>query len=165
MINNNLIEILRSIPWFLGLNPKQLERLASISTVVQYQPGNVIFSEGDRTINMYIILAGEVGIDVSIPTRGLVRTYVAEPLDIIGWSKMTPVVRQRVASTIALSDVTLLEIKGDQLLALCDEDHLVGYVVFRRIANVVATNLLTTKLQLMEMILQPSQELPPKTKV
>lgn len=163
MINTNLTEILHSIPWFLGLNQKQLEQLASISALIEHQPGDVIFSEGDRAVNMYIILAGEVGIDVSIPTRGLIRTYVAEPLDIIGWSKMTPVVRQRVASTIALCDVTLLEIKGDQLLALCDEDHLVGYIVFRRIANVVATNLLTTKLQLMEMILQPSQELPPNT--
>ena len=158
-----LLDALKSIPWFLDFNSKQMDRIAGISSIMDVNAGETIFCEGDRVDNMYIILDGQVEVAMTVPGLGEHRIYVAEALDIIGWSKMTPVVRQRVASTIALCDVTLLEIKGDQLLALCDEDHLVGYIVFRRIANVVATNLLTTKLQLMEMILQPSQELPPNT--
>lgn len=153
-----LFDALKSIPWFLDFNSKQLERLAAISTITELNAGDTLFCEGDRVDNMYIILEGRIGVDMMVPAYGLQRIYVAEPLDILGWSKMTPVVRQRVASTVAITDARLLVVNGDDLAALCDEDHHIGYVVTRRLANVVAANLLHTKLQLMDLILQVSGE-------
>ncbi|GIV66169.1 MAG: hypothetical protein KatS3mg047_0562 [Bellilinea sp.] len=158
MHTSNLIETLRTIPWFLDLKPQQIEALAAISSIVQYQEGETIFCEGDRVDNIYIILSGEIGVDIAVPSRGIVRITTAEPLDIIGWSKLTPVVRQRTASTIALKDSTLLVLNGDELNRLCEEDPRLGYVIMRRVANVVASNLLTIKLQLMDLILQSSRQ-------
>lgn len=152
------IDALKSIPWFLDFNSKQLERLADISAIIELRAGETLFCEGDRVDNMYIILDGQIGVDMMVPAHGSQRIYVAEPLDILGWSKMTPVVRQRVASTQAITDARLLVINGDDLAALCEEDHHIGYVVTRRLANVVAVNLLHTKLQLMDLILQVSGE-------
>lgn len=153
-----LIDALGSIPWFLDFNSKQLERLSAISSIIELKAGDTLFCEGDRVDDMYIILEGRIGVDMSVPAYGTQRIYVAEPLDILGWSKMTPVVRQRVASTQAITDARLLVINGDDLAALCEDDHHIGYVVVRRLANVVAANLLHTKLQLMDLILQMSGE-------
>lgn len=158
MQNTDLIKTLRTIPWFLDLKPHQIEALAAISSIAEYREGQPIFCEGDRVDNLYIILSGEVGIEIAVPTRGIVRIGTAEPLDIIGWSKLTPVVRQRTVSTIALRNSTLLVINGDELNRLCEEDHRLGYIIMRRVANVVASNLLTIKLQLMDLILQSSNE-------
>jgi CRP/FNR family cyclic AMP-dependent transcriptional regulator len=154
-----ILKTLKSIPWFLELSQRQLETLAGISSLVEFNAGQTIFGEGDQLEHMYIILEGEVGVDMSVPSRGQVRIYVAEPLDIIGWSKMTPVVRQRTASVIALKTTHLLLIQGDELLALCDQDRQVGYIIFKRLANVVASNMLITKLQLLDRILHSSSEL------
>jgi len=154
-----ILEILKSIPWFLDLSRKQLEMLASISSIIDVKAGQVIFCEGDQLDHMYIILEGEVAVDMAVPTRGQARIYVAEPLDIIGWSKMTPVVRQRVGTTTALKNTRLLLIQGDELFALCEQDRQVGYIVFKRLANVVASNMLMTKLQLLDRILHSSHEL------
>ncbi len=154
-----ILETLKTIPWFLDLNQRQLEMLASISSIIDVKAGQTIFCEGDQLEHMYIILEGEVAIDMAVPTRGVVRISVAEPLDIIGWSKMTPVVRQRVGTTIALKNTRLLLIQGDELLSLCDQDRQVGYVVFKRLANVVASNMLMTKLQLLERIMHTSNEI------
>lgn len=160
MVNQTgILDVLTTIPWFLDLSKRQLEALASISSLVEFKAGQMIFNEGDQLDNMYIILDGEVGVDMSVPTRGQVRIYVAEPLDIIGWSKMTPVVRQRVASTTALKNTRLLLIQGDDLLTLCDQDRQVGYVIFKRLANIVASNMLMTKLQLLDRILHSSHEM------
>lgn len=153
-----LIDTLKSIPWFLDFNSKQLERLASISTIIEVSAGEVIFCEGDRVDNMYIILDGQIAVDSAVPGHEAVRIYQAEALDIIGWSKMTPVIRQRVATTTALKDSRLLVINGDDLTNLCEEDNHIGFVIMRRLANVVATNMLTTKLQLLDLILQLSGE-------
>lgn len=153
-----LIDALNTIPWFLDFNPKQMERLANISTIMELTAGETLFCEGDRVDNLYIILAGQISVEMTVPAHGTQKIYIAEPLDILGWSKMTPVVRQRVASTAAISDARLLVINGDDLAALCEEDHHIGYVVIRRLANVVAANLLHTKLQLMDLILQLSGE-------
>jgi CRP-like cAMP-binding protein len=153
-----IIDILKSIPWFLDLNHRQLETLASFSSVIEYKAGQVIFNEGDQLDHMYIILDGEVGVDMSVPTRGPVRIYVAEALDIVGWSRLTPVVRQRTATITALKNTRLLCIHGDELLEFCEQDHHVGYVIFRRLANIVASNMLIMKLQLMERILHSTSE-------
>ncbi|MEN4013351.1 MAG: Crp/Fnr family transcriptional regulator [Bellilinea sp.] len=152
-----LIETLKAIPWFLELKPQQISALAAISSIMTIEAGNSIFCEGDRVDNIYIVLSGAIGMDMAVPTQGIVRIYTAEALDIIGWSKLTPVVRQRTASAIALQDSTLLVINGDALSQLCDDDVRVGYIIMRRLANVVASNLLTIKLQLMDLILQTSQ--------
>lgn len=151
---STLIETLKTIPWFLELKPQQISALAAISTIVEVKAGNSIFCEGDRVDNIYIILSGAIGMDMAVPTQGIVRIYTAEALDIIGWSKLTPVVRQRTASATALKDSTLLVINGDEMSQLCEDDPRVGYVVMRRLANVVASNLLTIKLQLIDLILQ-----------
>lgn len=153
-----LIETLKSIPWFFDFNAKQLEHLASISTILEVKAGSTIFCEGERVDNVYIILDGQVAVDSSIPGHESVRIYQAEALDIVGWSRLTPIVRQRVATTSVLKDARLLMINGDELERLCEEDNHIGFVIMRRIANVVATNMLTTKLQLMDRILQLSGE-------
>ncbi len=159
MVNQSrIIDTLKSIPWFLDLNQRQLETLASFSSIIEVKAGETIFYEGDQLDHMYIILEGEVGVDMSLPTRGPQRIYVAEALDIIGWSKLTPVVRQRTASTTAIKNTRLLRIHGDELLTFCEQDRQVGYVIFRRLANVVASNMLITKLQLMDRILHSSSE-------
>ncbi|HEY4691995.1 MAG TPA: Crp/Fnr family transcriptional regulator [Bellilinea sp.] len=158
MLPTLLTDTLKSIPWFFDFNAKQLERLASISAILEVKAGTTIFCEGDRVDNVYIILDGQVAVDSDIPGHGSVRIYQAEALDIIGWSKLTPIVRQRVATTAALKDSRLLVINGDGLESLCEEDNHIGFVIMRRIANVVATNMLTTKLSLMDLILQLSGE-------
>ena len=163
MVNKtDLIEILNGIPWFLEFNQKQLDNLASIASIVEIQKEESIFCEGDRVDNVYTLLSGEVDVFATIPSRGQVHIYFAEPLDIIGWSRMTPVVRQRTASAVAVRDTRLLVLNGDELSELCENDSHVGYVIMKRLANVVASNVLMFKLQLMEQIVQTSDQVIPE---
>ena len=83
------------------------------------------------------------------------RIYTAEAMDIIGWSSITPVVRQRTAGARAVLPSRLVRMQATALYKLCDEDHDLGYVVMRRLSNVVASRLLTTRLQLLDMFAHP----------
>ncbi len=147
-----LTNTLRRIPWFVDLSPSQIECLSSIAMLHELETGEFLFKEGDREDSLYILLEGQVALEVEVPTRGQVQIYTAEMLDILGWSSMTPIVRQRTASLRATKPCLLLGFNSKLLQQLCDEDHELGYIIMRRLANVVANRLLTTRLCLFDLI-------------
>jgi CRP/FNR family transcriptional regulator, cyclic AMP receptor protein len=151
-------QALENIPWFLDLNGSQLERLANIASFQQVNVGEEVFHEGDREDFLYIVLEGQVALETFVPSRGLIKTFTAEPLDIFGWSSLTPVVRQRLSNARAVLPCRLIAIEGESLKVLCDEDHDVGFVIMRRLANIVASRLLSTRLALFDVIVQNSNE-------
>jgi CRP/FNR family transcriptional regulator, cyclic AMP receptor protein len=148
----DLSKMLRRIPWFVELEQSQLDRLATIATLYQYEAGDFVFKEGDREDCLYVLLEGQVVLEVEVPTRGQIQFYTAEILDVIGWSSMTPIVRQRTASARAVCPSALIGFNNKLLEQMCDEDHELGYIIMRRLANVVANRLLTARLCLLDII-------------
>jgi CRP-like cAMP-binding protein len=114
--------------------------------------GEYLFHQGDKEDYLYILLEGQVAIEVDTPTGERVVLYQAEPVDILGWSSVTPVIRERTASAHALVPSKLLALDAIKLRQLCDEDHQLGYVIMRRLANVIATRLQVTRMELIESL-------------
>jgi len=154
----DLTTTLQSIPWFLELNHERLERLVKITTLREIKASEDLFAEGEKDDFLYIVLEGKIAIEIFVPSHGKIRIFTAEPLDIIGWSSMTPVVRQRTATARAILCSRVAAIDAKQLHQLCEEDHDIGYIIMRRLSNVVASRLLTTRLQLLDMLAHPSLE-------
>jgi CRP/FNR family transcriptional regulator, cyclic AMP receptor protein len=150
-----LIDALQSIPWFQELSTEHFNKLLGVANLRKFEAGQEIFHEGDREDNLYIVLEGRVAIEMSVPGRGRMRILTCEPMDVVGWSSVTPVVRQRTAGARAVLPTRLVLLNADGLRKVCDEDHDLGYVVMRRLANVVASRLLTTRLQLLDMFANP----------
>jgi len=90
-----------------------------------------------------------------VPHRGKIRFYTAEPGEVFGWSSVTPTIRQRTAGATAVVDGLIVCISAEKLRQACEEDHDLGYLVMRRLANVVAGRLLVTRLQLLDMFANP----------
>ena len=149
---NELIHEIQNVPWFNELSSFQVECLAQICSFREVKPGEELFREGDRPDNLYVVLSGEIVLEYFIPSMGKLCLTRAEPLDIVGWSCMTPIARQRAVTARACQPSRLIAIKGEELLGLCEEDHDLGYLVMRRVANVVASHFLTTRLHLFELI-------------
>ncbi len=149
---------LQTIPWFQELDPQHFDSLCGITCLKKVEPGEELFREGDKEDFLYIVLEGRVAIEIYVPGRGRQRIYTAEPMDIVGWSSATPVVRQRTASARAVLPGRLVYLDAVKLRQLCDQDHDLGYVVMRRLANVIAGRLLVTRLQLLDMFANPTTE-------
>jgi CRP/FNR family cyclic AMP-dependent transcriptional regulator len=154
----DLVRAIQSIPWFIDMQSDQIERLAGIAGIRSLEAGEVLFLEGDREVYMYIILDGQINLENYVPTHGVLYLYTADPLDILGWSSMTPVVRQLTATARALCPSKLLAFDSDALKRLCEEDHDLGYIIMRRMANVVASQLLVSRLVLYDLIMKLVQE-------
>jgi CRP-like cAMP-binding protein len=153
MLNQaEITSTIKSIPWFFDLSHESINRLSSIAEITTYDAGKVIFSEGDQHPSLYVVLDGKVRLDSFVPGRGSLPLYTAESLDVIGWSSLTPVVRQMTCTAIVSSPVKLLTFNAHTLMATCESDCELGFVIMRRLANIVASQLLTHRLHLLEII-------------
>lgn len=150
----SITEALKIIPLFLDFNEEQLNRLSQIAEVIELDPGDTPVVEGQPLDYLYIIIDGEIQLEVYVPSYGNMETARLGPLDIFGWSAMTPVVRQRTGTTTAATHCRLIRIMGKQLYTLCEEDHNIGFYIYRRIANVAARSFLATRLQFMNLLVE-----------
>lgn len=145
----------QKIPWFQELDPVHLQKMSEISRLRHVRAGEVLFREGDAEDYLYIVVEGRVALDMFIPHRGKVRIYTAEPWDVFGWSSVIPIVRKRTAGAVAVVEGAVIAIHSEKLRQVCDEDHDLGYLVMRRLANIVASRLMVTRLQMLDMFASP----------
>ncbi|MEN4042893.1 MAG: cyclic nucleotide-binding domain-containing protein [Anaerolineaceae bacterium] len=156
--DTRLIETLKNIPWFFELKPASFERLLSIAELRELPAGQILFREGERAVDFYIILSGQMVIETLVPCHGNIPTFTAGALDVVGWSCLTAFTRQRANSARAITDCRLIAMNGEALRIMCDEDHDLGYIITRRLVNIIASHMLTTRLHLYDIIVQGSQE-------
>ncbi len=130
-------------------------KLAEIAGMVELEKGEQLFNEGGKEDFIYIVINGRIGLEIFVPARGRMRIETAEPMDLVGWSSVTPVVRQRTASARAVIDSRLISLDAEKLRGMCDEDYKFGYLFMRRIANIIASRLMVTRLQLLDMFASP----------
>jgi len=153
MLNQaDLTTTIKSIPWFLELNPESLHRLSGIANLCSFNTGDVLFSEGEQHPILYILLEGKVLLESFVPGHGTMPIFVAESLDVIGWSSLTPMVRQKTSTARALEHTVALSFAAEAMMELCESDCELGFVIMRRLANIVASRYLNHKLHLLELI-------------
>jgi CRP-like cAMP-binding protein len=148
---------LQKVPWFNFLTPEHFKKVVELTHLHHAKAGEVFFREGDKQDYVYIVLDGRVSLDIFVPHHGKVRFYTAEPYDVFGWSSVTPNMRQRTAGAVAVLDSTVACIDADGLRLFAEEDHDFGYLLMRRLSNVVASRLMVTRLQLIDMFSEPTE--------
>ena len=151
---------LKKIPWFRDLPEKHLITLTEIGTLRRAKAGEVFFREGDKENFVYVVLEGRVALDIFVPHHGKMRFYTAEAWEIFGWSSVTPAVRQRTAGAQAVIDSLVVGFDAEKLHRACEADHDLGYIVMRRLSNIVASRLMVTRLQLLDMFAATPSETP-----
>jgi CRP-like cAMP-binding protein len=149
-----LTETLNGIPWFLEMKPEQIERLARIGLLRELKTGESLYCEGMSQDSIYVLLEGELTMDFYVPTFGTVHVYTAEPLDVIGWDPLAPVIRQRISDATAIQPSLLVGFQGEELRKLCEEDHELGFVIYKRLTNVVASRLINVRLAMTDAMIK-----------
>jgi CRP/FNR family transcriptional regulator, cyclic AMP receptor protein len=160
MDQDPILKTLQRIPWFHELNLAQMEALSRIACLRDMIEEEVLFSEGDGEDCLYVLIEGQLRFEAHVPGHGQFMLYTLEPLDIVGWSVLTPVVRQRTGTITAITPSELICFNSKILRQLCDEDHDFGFVIMRRVANVVASRMLVTRLRLFELLHKTDEHSP-----
>jgi len=155
MAEEAIADILGRNPWFQSLKPAHFEKLMAIASRGEWSEGQTIFAEGEQSAKLYLILEGQVAIEKYVPGQGRVTLLTVGPAELFGWSALVPVIGTRTATARAVTPTDAVVFDTLALQKACDEDHDLGYLVYRRLTNVIAGRLSATRLQLLDMYSLP----------
>ncbi|MBT3153950.1 cyclic nucleotide-binding domain-containing protein [Streptomyces sp. CHD11] len=137
-----------SMPRALPLDHR--DRLVRTAREVSFPQGTRLFEEGGRADRFWVIRTGTVELDMHVPGR---RAAVIERLghnELVGWSWLfSPHVWQLGAE--AATPVRVYEFDAPAVLALCEEDPVLGRAVARWVGDVVAHRLHASRIRLLDL--------------
>ncbi|MFM8320176.1 MAG: SpoIIE family protein phosphatase, partial [Chloroflexota bacterium] len=107
------LNLLRSVPFFAGVQPEALDLLEQASHRVTFQPGEDIMCEGDLEHSMWVVLSGEVEIYKS--TAGQVTVLSRRGVGEIVGEMAFFEARPRSASVRAVQTCRMMEITESRL--------------------------------------------------
>ena len=103
---------------------------------MRFEPGDVIFEEGDPAHRFYLIRTGKVALQLVSYRIEPFTLMTLEEGDIIGWSWLFPPYRWKFTAK-ALGVIRAISIDGRSVCARCDEDHDLGYELMKRFAQII----------------------------
>ena len=151
-----LMETLGSIRFFDGVAKKHLEDLVDIARVEEYEEGEILFEEGQPVDAVYLVVDGEVALEVSASGINPQHVLTVGTGESLGWSALMER-RRRTATARATAPTTLVRINGEQLIELCERNPSFGFEIMRKTAAALARRLNAMRQRFLEVYrLQPA---------
>ncbi len=118
------------------LKPRQIEVLASLAMEVHFEPGQLIFRQGDPANRFYLILQGRVELEIGVQDGSEISMRSLGPGDEAGWSWLLTPGFFRTNARAVVPTRTLF-FYGTVLRQHCEDDHDLGYEIMKRVIEAV----------------------------
>lgn len=127
-------------PFLAGMNRAHLALLTDCAMVVHFNPGELIFREGEVANRFYLIESGNVILESSGRSGDPVIIDKVGAGDLLGWSWMfPPYVWHFTARAVERTEAIFFY--GTILREYCERDHSLGYELFKRMSAVMIKRL------------------------
>jgi CRP-like cAMP-binding protein len=110
----------------------------------------LIFREGDHSSFFYLLISGNVALDVISPGRP-VRVATLYAGEVLGWSSVTVGRDGKQFQARSLEDVHALAFDGERLRHACEEDYAFGFWFMRAILKVMSGRMHAIRTQLVDV--------------
>lgn len=127
------VDALKRIPLFAKVEPAKLKLMAFASERAMYQPGDVLFNQGDFADAAYIILGGAADILVETPTGPLKVADVSQGALVGDIAILCDV--PRTATIRATEPMTALKITKELFFRMVTDFPSIGIEVMRVLAQ------------------------------
>jgi CRP/FNR family transcriptional regulator, cyclic AMP receptor protein len=144
------IAVLGAQQFLRGMPGGHLASLAAACTHITVPAGQRLFDEGHTASRFWLIDAGQVTLDMTVPGYGRVIIETLGRGDLLGLSWLQPPYQWRLRAT-ATQPTQAFEFDARAVRAACDEDAALGYEFTRRLSAVIARRLQATRARLLEM--------------
>jgi CRP-like cAMP-binding protein len=144
------LETLKNIQFLQDFSDDHLQHLASLAEINEFPADSVVFRDGQRSSSVYLLVRGDINLELNVPTRGAMQFQTVGSGELLGW---TPVLGlgPMTATASVQTPSTLLVLDAAQIQAFCASDLSFGFAFMQRIAQVLATRLSSTRLLLMDL--------------
>lgn len=135
-----LLDELAEVAFVRGLAPEHVRQLALLARSQECLAGTVLFREGQESASVYLVLRGNVSLEIEVSGRGPVPVQTVTAGELLGWS---PVLRlgPMTATARALTRCRLAVLDAARVVALTEQDPRFGVEFLRRTAATMAQRL------------------------
>jgi CRP/FNR family transcriptional regulator, cyclic AMP receptor protein len=135
--------VLSDLDFFDELSGDMISRLAAIAEMREYEAGVFLNSTSLRADYFYVILSGEISLEIESVTGKRVRLETIAPGSAIGFSSLIDIENKRYLSDAkTLTPVKLLRFKPDEMTLLFYQDFELGYLIMKKIALIAKQRLI-----------------------
>ena len=146
----NLERILSEHPFFHDLPPEYLKIVVGCASNVRFEPEEVVYREGDAANKFFLVREGRISLEINVPHQGLIAIQTIGAGEILGWSWLFPPYKWRFTSRV-YERTRAIALDGECLRKKCEDDHGLGYEIYKRFANIIVQRLQATRLQLLDV--------------
>jgi CRP-like cAMP-binding protein len=140
--------LLKGHTFTAGFWPEHIANLAAMASEVHFLPGELIFHEGDHSSFFYLLISGNVALEVAAPGHP-VRVSTLCAGEVLGWSSVSGDNGQQFQAR-ALEEVHALAFDGARLCHSCEQDYAFGFRFTRAILSVMSGRLHSIRTQLLD---------------
>lgn len=145
-----IAELVADSATFAGLSQGQLATVAGCGRNVHFDAGEQILRVGDAADHFFIVRRGRVEITLSSPPEGTLTVAVVGPGELLGASWLAA--PHRVVFDARASEPTdAVQFDAVCLRGRCDDDHELGYALYRNFAALMRDRLVAARLQLLDL--------------
>jgi len=136
------IDLLTTTDFFDELSDDMIRRLADVAELKRY-PAGVLLNEGKRSAKyFYLILEGDISLQMESLTGKTVRLETITPGGAIGFSALIEMEPKRyIGDAKVLTPVKALRFSADQLMLLFYQDFELGFLFMKKIARIAKRRL------------------------
>ncbi len=138
------LEIMKTVEALKGLNSDQLALIQKYSEKMEFNQGERLFSEGEDSAHLWIVLEGEVELRYDRPEGQ--PNPVEDPISFIskaelfGWSSFMPPFKYKLSAYCASQKCEVVRIEKESLVKLFENDADMGFELMSHILRVIGTH-------------------------
>lgn len=137
-------------PFLKTLPPTYLALLTQCAEPREFEPGEIIFREGEIADRFYLIEQGKVALESQASRGSQKDIQQLGPEDVLGWSWLFPPYVWHFQAR-ATEPTRALALNGRHLLNACEQNHEFGYDLMNRFAQVLIRRLQAAQDQLAKL--------------
>jgi len=132
--------ILGAQPFLRGMADGHLAKLATLCQHIAMPARQRLFEQGATADRFWLIDAGQVAIDTTVPGQGRLIIASLGRGDVIGLAWMMPPYQWRFGA-VTMQPTQAYEFDATAVRAACDDDPSLGYELGRRVSGVLVCRL------------------------
>lgn len=138
------------IPFFSSLDQSFLDEVVSIATLIEIKQGDWLFKQEEVAQHIYIITDGKISLTIMFRDHIIDKLNAYMKFEIIGWSALVKPYIYTMGA-IAETEAKALQINGQLLMELMEENKDQGYILLSNLTEVIAERLINSNIQLMSI--------------
>jgi CRP/FNR family transcriptional regulator len=140
--------LIKDFACFRDLSDDQINEIAKFTDAVCYQPGHVLFNEGEDGKSIFLLVEGDVEVFYTLGEGLLTRMETVSGQEIIGCSALVKPFKY-TSTDKCLTEIQVLEVDVASLRQLMEKDCQVGLKIQQHIIEGLMGRILDMRLLLL----------------